>query len=78
MLWSRNAPRPFHLHCLTPSAPNPFGLLAGMHPQTEHVWELYRSETTRVTPPVGRAAMSPIGPDRHGNYRGISCIPADG
>jgi hypothetical protein len=23
-----------------------------MHPQTEHVWELYRSATTRITPPV--------------------------
>jgi hypothetical protein len=37
---SCNIPHSSHLHCLTPSAPNPFGLLAGMHPQTEHVWEL--------------------------------------
>jgi hypothetical protein len=49
---SCNVPHSSHLHCLTPSAPNPFGLLAGMHRQTERVWERYRSGTTRITPPV--------------------------
>src|SRR6516162_1782933 len=35
--------------CLIPSAPIPFGLLADMRPQLEHVWEVHRSETSRNT-----------------------------
>jgi hypothetical protein len=36
------------------SAPNPFGLLAGMRLQAEHVWELHRLGTTCITPPVAQ------------------------
>ena len=40
------APQSEHSQCLTPSAPIPFGLLSGITPQHEHVWEVHHSSAS--------------------------------
>ena len=41
------SPHSEHTHSLIPSAPIPFGLLLGIHPQHEHIWVVKFSSTSK-------------------------------